>query len=401
MDSTEGGFIAAPGLAFSTANPAVDMVNTTTPQSQQHSVNALWTQPRASQQQSRLMQLPTELRLMILRELLTIDYPIAERDQYAKPWRQAPWEPRRRRKNGRYLKTTKTTRVVGFNLTPAILRTCQELLVNGWPILYRENTLQIDFTLGNYTGFYLTNRLICQSEIPGCRRCVIVTTLGDEAMEWRICRPSVRWFYDPNVERVALRFSKVRFTIRADISDEARYSLRTLVRRWAGDPRAPRKSFEVQMVEPPMFLGDAHRDILHSFRLMRAQAFEFLPGFPHPLHHIHPDVEREVLSRLPIMDLQAVSNAMEPVFRFLDIELPMRNMVAEHQRFWGYFHQMDIAARIFDAVRFLNNYLAMMNLYRSTQRTIDHEITTRAGVVAAAYRARVPAPLPPPPPPLQ
>jgi len=101
----------------------------------------------ASQELSPLMQLPAEIRLMILRELLLSSKPIAERKVYIKQRFQPPSEAPLRNAKGQFLGKS-TTMSSGYRLTPAILSVCQLLLREGWPILYEENTLAIQVYSG-------------------------------------------------------------------------------------------------------------------------------------------------------------------------------------------------------------------------------------------------------------
>jgi len=101
----------------------------------------------ASQAQSPLMQLPAEIRLLILRELLLSSKPIAERQTYTKQGLRLPSGVPTRDAKGQFLKKS-AIMASGHRLTPAILVACQLLLSEGWPVLYEENTLAIQIFSG-------------------------------------------------------------------------------------------------------------------------------------------------------------------------------------------------------------------------------------------------------------
>lgn len=119
--------------------------------------------PMERQEQSPFMNLPGEIRLMILREVLSRRVPLFGRETYimpdrkqqsktsvktkkeatrkslprsAKPARTSPPQP---------IVETYYKPVQGYGLSPAVLAACQSLLHQGWPILYGENTLTLDF----------------------------------------------------------------------------------------------------------------------------------------------------------------------------------------------------------------------------------------------------------------
>ncbi|KAK5102543.1 hypothetical protein LTR70_000401 [Exophiala xenobiotica] len=115
------------------------------------------------QEQSSFMTLPAEIRLMILREVLSRKVPLFGRETYMMPDRKQqstttvkakkeatrkplPRSAKPERRNPpqpiveNYYKPVR-----GYGLSPAVLAACQSLLHQGWPILYGENTLTIDF----------------------------------------------------------------------------------------------------------------------------------------------------------------------------------------------------------------------------------------------------------------
>jgi len=92
------------------------------------------------------MRLPSELRLMILRELLVNEQPLLDRTRYeAKKSNEAakdtedPCDLPAAEGDGLFF--AKTQFVSGYELNPAILRACQQLYAEGRPVLYAENII--------------------------------------------------------------------------------------------------------------------------------------------------------------------------------------------------------------------------------------------------------------------
>ncbi|KAK5941494.1 hypothetical protein PMZ80_006773 [Knufia obscura] len=129
--------------------------------------------PHKSQACSPLMQLPAEIRLMILRELLVSETTFNKRSTYdkpiplvlpKKPVAQPTKQPSKTKavrvslprkakkvaaspgKKEKVTTPTRQTKVRGYNLYPAVLSTCQQLLFEAWPLLYGNNTLGIYMT---------------------------------------------------------------------------------------------------------------------------------------------------------------------------------------------------------------------------------------------------------------
>lgn len=102
--------------------------------------------PCGSQSLSRLLQLPAELRLMVLRDLLVQSTPIDMRESYDHPY-IVHNKGRERDARGRFVKQTWKAIVSGYRLTPSIISTCQHLFHEALPVLYLENNLRIDIQM--------------------------------------------------------------------------------------------------------------------------------------------------------------------------------------------------------------------------------------------------------------
>ncbi|KAK5330941.1 hypothetical protein LTR70_000263 [Exophiala xenobiotica] len=116
--------------------------------------------PRAKQSRSSLMRLPSELRLMILRELLVNEQPLLDRTLYeAKKSTEAAKDTEDTcdlpATEGDGLFFPKTQFVSGYELNPAILRACQQLYAEGRPVLYAENIIGLRVCSSAWTKFII------------------------------------------------------------------------------------------------------------------------------------------------------------------------------------------------------------------------------------------------------
>lgn len=92
--------------------------------------------PRNAQLQSRLVRLPAELRIKILRNLLVSDGPIQSLARCIRDTKRTTEDG-----NVRYAK--------GVRLSAQVLSTCQILYNEARDILYHENTIEVDITRGS------------------------------------------------------------------------------------------------------------------------------------------------------------------------------------------------------------------------------------------------------------
>lgn len=111
-----------------------------------------------------LMRLPAELRLMVLRDLLILHMPIASREIEPEPLRprgKRRAQKRERDVRGRFVSVP----FQSYLATLAIIRTCQQLFSEALLILYHENTLAIETTIGasprsiTWSPWTLTDRM--------------------------------------------------------------------------------------------------------------------------------------------------------------------------------------------------------------------------------------------------
>lgn len=86
------------------------------------------------------MQLPAEIRLMVLRHLLAGNTPISTRQSY----NNAHTVYNEEKIEQGSVTQSQNLNVSGYRFAPAIIITCQQLATEALPILYRENTLEIN-----------------------------------------------------------------------------------------------------------------------------------------------------------------------------------------------------------------------------------------------------------------
>lgn len=166
------------------------------------------------QDQSPLMAMPTEIRLVILREVLSRKAPLFGRQAYMVPRRKQQRKTEvesKKEATRKYLpRAAKAERestpqpveedchtfVEGYGLSPAVLRACQSLLREGWPILYSKNTLAIVFQ--SLEGF--------SDPVPGCYICACSSLMA--------CSGGEQLRLDECTVQFASRFN--RFELRLD-----------------------------------------------------------------------------------------------------------------------------------------------------------------------------------------
>ncbi|KAK4904378.1 hypothetical protein LTR66_017909 [Elasticomyces elasticus] len=113
--------------------------------------------PTADQSQSRLLNLPTEVRQFILQQLLTSTTTISAPNRL-RHRRQDFKKVRAFRRKGWKIPYRKyPVTVIGVNLDPQILRMCQQMLEEGFSTLYTTNALgmtihDVDWFVNNYVA---------------------------------------------------------------------------------------------------------------------------------------------------------------------------------------------------------------------------------------------------------
>lgn len=93
------------------------------------------------------MQLPVEIRVMILRSVLVHDGPLRARNWYGE--KKHPKVPPKKRRYMRSVRERKEEVAESYELSPEILATCQTLFNEGYPLLYSSNTLGLQICEGD------------------------------------------------------------------------------------------------------------------------------------------------------------------------------------------------------------------------------------------------------------
>lgn len=324
-----------------------------------------WNLPEADQGQSRLLSLPAEIRLNILRNLLVTDETIGERSDY----NVVNLRPRRD-SNGRFQSPRVTTRRRGYSLNPAVLQTCQ--LLNIPSELYKENVVRIDITMGSYTGPPATARTVCNAD-QGCDNCILVTALDDMVMARADCRGN--WTNYQDVVPIVNRFQKVLITLRAEASTDSRVAIRQFL-NWFNSNSAT-NHVEVDICYPSYNTGRDFAKYIHLFRLLRCQTFRFVHS--HRQNPLHGQVEQEVMSALPINDLMPAMNDLTPMGRTLDREILSGSLPNNARALSRDLH--DTMDDLLDAVELFDN-----NRFRHNARHLLDMFTTQMGnLVTTAY----------------
>lgn len=356
------------------------------PQPAVDSSATVWTNPANPQPQSRLIALPEEIKSMILEDLLDADHPISARTQTPG---QLPYifdaAGRARDSRGRFVSASvRPPLAIGHGLTPAVLRTCQSLLATGRPQLYHRNVLQIDFAVGAFPGPILTQESICSASIQGCPKCAIVTTFDDEVLQQRDHQGA--WHYDPNIQQIVSRFSKLLFTVRIADDNAAYDNTRNVVNWWARTPGFAQKEVQVDIVGPPAHWGQPHVDLLQIFRLMRCKKFSFVNGAA--LHPIHGKVELEVMSTLPVLNLDQATMAADVMLRTLFTELYRMNHQAGFARVQHCSTHLHQARKDFDSTKFQQVYAHVLGMHNELAREIQRRAQQSVDNFLAVETAR-------------
>lgn len=344
------------------------------PQPPVDSSRMTWTNSPDPQTQSRLVALPAEIKSMILKQVLVADQPISARAPIPGrvPYRYDS-NGRARDFRGRFISTAAGPPLaIGHGLTPAILRTSQSLLASGRLEMYHGNVLQLDVQAGAYNGPRPSQETICSADQVHCQSCVIVTTLDDEIIQQRDHQGV--WQYDANIQQIVNRFSHIRFSIRMGFDRNTYESVRYLMKYWARTPGFANKKVEVEVVSPTPNWVPLHSDVLQIFRLMRCEDFKFLdsPGGIDPIRY---GIEREVKSKLPVMDLDQAFLDVQPLLQSLinhrayaHDHVAERNLWQEMNKLYRFRTEYRYAEfeRLYEAIDGM--YQAMIARMQATQR---------------------------------
>lgn len=296
-----------------------------------------WRHPRANQGKSGLLALPAELRVKILRELLVADEPVGVRQLTGRT--TSITVPAGLDANGQTIYNTTTTPETGFGISPAILRTCQQLNHEGEFEMYAGNTLRIDVTAGNYAGAKLTAHQVCARNDPNCTSCLQATTMDDYSLASKTCAGHYRpWQWTLALLNVVDQFKRIRITLRAAGNLYTRLALREFLNEF--EPYLVDKHVEVDVFFPTAANDPDFIKYVHTFRLLRCRSFKFVHA--DTTDPVHAQVEREVVSKLPVADLVSANDDLFQLGRILGFEMQMQHrhdVVAEVRELLGYAQQ--------------------------------------------------------------
>ncbi|KAK5944496.1 hypothetical protein PMZ80_003778 [Knufia obscura] len=310
------------------------------------------------QQQSTLMRLPAEIRLMILHELLVSTLPIAKRQQYLEQGFQPTSEKRKRNARGQFSRKT-ANYVTGQRLNPAILLTCQNLLLEGWDLLYHENTLSIALRSSNSID-YNDHR---------CHSCTFVYALEGKCIFRGYGSPKK---FVPGLESFLSRFK--RFHIDYNVGPDRRlYSdARTMVIA-LGQVLAG-ASVSIDPIGQSMSGSDVEvRRRLNIFQLLRSKAFDIITT------SVSQDVVKEI--RQIVTSDQTIVDLLPTVDQLHDARYMM--FAASRSDGGGsgqdlvrqIFDELDDAARDFDKTKFDELRKQIVDKYDEGVASVRQRIT--------------------------
>ena len=244
---------------------------------------------------SPLMRLPAEIRVAILHELLVSDGILVHRKPYDDPGFVPPERGQRvRNAKGRFQRARKSPKVVqGYRLNPTILRVCQDLLREGWPILYNKNVLAIHIHAGE------TVRADCSAPDNTCKCGVYAYVLEAQGLLGK----SATSVANSDTAMFFSRFGTFRLDLYVADSDRRYRFLRHAVQNMA--QILAHKKIQVSMTRMYHVTPDSTwvKSYINVFQLLRCKAFTFLE--PNAFKTISANVEQIATSGQPVVDLAA------------------------------------------------------------------------------------------------
>lgn len=272
---------------------------------------------RAGQQQSRLMRLPAELRLPILRELLVAEQPLDRRSEY-----HVASIEHRQRAGGTWYTRQEFTFTNGYRLSPQVLSTCQTLLNEGFSILYKENILVLSIHVHGFTE--------CHYRRQQCNGCIASEALQKCAAMWRVGG----WvsYNDSTLNRFE-QFANMDLYI-----DDYWHAstFRCVVR--CLDSIVAGKSLQILITFGNKITDDQRRSLIRTFQLVRCKSFDISSD---TTDKTIEEVKAVVKSSGPVQDLGLLYDEVEGCYEMLrmsnsavpEMRLLLRDMVTDVQDF--------------------------------------------------------------------
>lgn len=228
--------------------------------------------PYNPQSSSRLLQLPAELRLMVLRNVLVRHDSIYARESYDHPY-LAHNKGRERDAKGRFVKQARQATVSGYRLTPSIIRTCQRLFHEALHVLYHENNLRIDIQM-------YWNQTAIDSGLRQPNDAQILFSMLDSGKLLQFIGPHT--VVNETLEQFALRFRRFVIVVRDNATPQHLLRLRILLKLL--QPVFTSSSIEVTICNSycsvsstfqPILESGRHLQLMKSFTLLRCSKFQF------------------------------------------------------------------------------------------------------------------------------
>ncbi|KAK5081261.1 hypothetical protein LTR05_008055 [Lithohypha guttulata] len=315
------------------------------------------TLPTHSQDQSRFMQLPAEVRLNILRMGLVSSEGLDVRKQYLIPSMPGP---NANAKDG--LPQRRTKIVEGYGLVPALLVLCQYLFKEAYPVLYHENTLVLHFQLTEGPSPWSGDIYYCYARALSPSLFRPYDVLGG-AGAWRI---------DPDSASVFYRFQRYRLRLNLNPSILEYYCFKNLIQ-----VLAPfilhKKSVRMKVSTSGNALSSDTRKCfvweLKLLQLVRCQSFQMEIVEASGIGSIVSDVEEVVTSNRGVQDLSKLKANVAPQFSLMEkvaMSDPAHAMLLRH---------LESAVRDFDVAEFLKHRSNFLDLFNEMLALLNQQIS--------------------------
>ena len=285
-------------------------------------VHFTYSLPPNDQVESRLLRLPVELRLQILRELLlsdeVLDTPKLRHFRFIQSGRlferltfaeNDKVDSGDRREALEVLSSPDVMWRNGFDIYPNVLQACQQLLLEGWPILYGDNTLRIHTTA--------ITRVVPWAVVPAVASARLGVLLY-RGLDLLGRRQSPLELHDTFVA-IALKFSKFEVVVSFESGGFYRFDpcgFRDVIEPLGQVFRDSKTSLRIEHAVKTGGLarqidGKDYLLLLNAFRLTRFKTFG-VTGIPEHLYDVARNAMQVLTSKEPVFNLY-------PALRRLDI----------------------------------------------------------------------------------
>lgn len=324
--------------------------------------------PRASQSSSPLIQLPPELRLMVLRYLLLKNVPISSR-RSRKRYHTVDSVQKEPTEQSCSIEQNQSSLVSGNRLTPSIMCTCQQLCMEAVPILYGESVLRINIDT-DQTKARVTYRSTRANPHINTGIVAKVTILKHEHV---VLRPGYRgWDQNERLKEFATRFRNFLVMVDTNLDQSSINRLRYVVHLMA-------PIFQTHKVEitfnvhdstsapiSTIHMNDQDR-LAKPFLLLRCSSFYFT-------NLIAPGVlaiRNVITSSQPVIELEQFSRVPYDILKLL-------STAAQYDRYWHseivkLRARFTLAIENFDVPAFLQARFEVLKMWLEFERAMDSE----------------------------